>query len=149
MQVWLGDTNARCTCSSSDSPPTLASDCPVDGPDQDDHPGVTIALAGAFESEDCVRPRDASQFTDGIIASGRKHRAPFDEVEDMYQLACANRAARAPTRRRARPQFNTALFSPLSALAAGGKSWSNELLLDEIARGAHFAEEPLDFPSGC
>ncbi|MEY4509083.1 MAG: hypothetical protein RLZZ450_1205 [Pseudomonadota bacterium] len=148
-QVWLGDAEATCTCPGSDLPPTLATDCRVNDPDLDGHPGVTIALAGAFESEDYVRLRDASQFTDGIIASGRRHRALFDKLEDMYQLECANKGCTRANLSACPARFNTALFAPLSPMAAGGKNWSCALLLDEIAAGAHFAEEPLEFPSGC
>ena len=148
-QVWLGDPSASCTCPGSELPPTLPSDCRVNDPDEDGHPGVTIALAGAIESEDYVRFRDSSQFVDGIVASGKRHRSSFDKLEELYQLACAKGGCTRANLQACPAKFNTVLFSPLTDMTADGKPWSCAVLLAEIAAGRHFADEPLEFPSGC
>jgi hypothetical protein len=149
-QVWLGAASATCSCPTSDLPPTQPDDCRVTDLDQDSHPGVTIATTGALVGENYVRVRDTSEFLDGIIATGKRHRSAYDRVEDLYQLECTGRGGCTRANLRACPvKFNTALFAPLPDQDANGAAWRCETLMQAIEAGEYVSSEPLTFPSGC
>jgi hypothetical protein len=123
-QVWI--RSGVCTCPSSMTPPTSASDCRVTDPDGDGLPGYTIALSGAVRGADYIRNRDGSQFFEGRIDSRKRHRANYTRRYDFYQLGCMN-----PPCARSSPESCPGVadyveFSPLT----------RPLSCAEIARGA-------------
>jgi len=148
-QVWLGDANAVCSCPSSETPPTQPDDCRVNDLDGDTHPGVTIALSGAAVSQDYVRFKDSSQFVGGIIATGKRHRASYAKLEELYQLDCAPRSCTRANLRACAAQYNTAWFTPLPELATGDAPWTCASLMKEVDEGKHVSPEPLDPKGGC
>jgi len=112
---WLA--SGRCSCPSSNLPPTSPSDCRVIDSDSDNEPGVTVQFNGGAENFAHSRMRDSSQLMFGVIAPDGHHSAQFAANFDNYQLSCAREPCSRGSAQVCPIAQNPVRFLPLEARA--------------------------------
>ncbi|MEY4515199.1 MAG: hypothetical protein RLZZ450_7321 [Pseudomonadota bacterium] len=118
---WL--TGGRCTCPTSELPPTAVDDCRVIDSDSDGKPGFTVQFTGGAENFSYSRMRDASQIVGGQLSADGRHTAQFVANVDTYQLRCAREPCSRGSTQACPVSKNPVRFLPLDA-KPDGRDWS-------------------------
>jgi hypothetical protein len=117
---WL--TDGKCSCPSSDLPPTKRDDCRVIDNDKDSFPGATVRYTSGSDSYMAIR--DRSQLVEGVLDPAGFHRASYLRLGEANALQCTAGCSGSPNVSLCPQQSNPVRFQPLSELAPDGQPWT-------------------------